>query len=151
MLMHSCYCVFISVTGGFVQMLEDLKNLLKLSLKILFIKRKKENFLPFPPFLRFGPLVFLLSAGPVPSCGPAPQPAAQLAFPPPLGPATRPAQQPRASASPAPGNYRAQLLTPGPHLSAPPPTSRVQRPLPVKAEPPPRRASWERPRAPRPR
>ena len=47
MLMHSCYCVFISVTGGFVQMLKDLKNLLKLSLKILFIKTKKENFLPF--------------------------------------------------------------------------------------------------------
>ena len=49
MLMHSCYCVFISVTGGFVQMLEDLKNLLKLSLKILFIKRKRKisfHFLP---------------------------------------------------------------------------------------------------------
>jgi len=42
MLMHSGYCVFISVTGGFVQMLKDLKNLLKLSLKILFIKRKKK-------------------------------------------------------------------------------------------------------------
>jgi len=41
-LMHSCYCVFISVTGGFVQMLKDLKNLLKMSLKILFIKKKKK-------------------------------------------------------------------------------------------------------------
>jgi len=58
MLMHSCYCVFISVTGGFVQMLKDLKNLLKMSLKILFIKRKKRKFPSIPPFLRFGPLVF---------------------------------------------------------------------------------------------
>jgi len=150
MLMHSCYCVFISVTGGFVQMLKDLKNLLKLSLKILFIKRKKENFLPF---LLSSDSARWFSSFRWPSSFPRPSTAASspARLPSPARPsyALSPAQQPRAPRRP--GNCRAQPLTPGPHLSAPPPTSRIQRPLPVKAEPPPRRASWARRPAPRPR
>ena len=151
MLLHIYFC-----DGCFIQMLKDSKNLLKMSLKILFIKRKKE--IPFHSLLSpFRPLATLSPpAWPGLLAQVPPRPARlPLFLPPPVpswaGPASRPAQQPRASASPAPGNCRAQPLTPGPHLSAPPPTSRVQRPLPVKAEPPPRRASWERPRAPRPR
>ena len=54
MLMHSCYCVFISVTGGFVQRLKDFKNLLKMSLKILFIKRKRK-FPSIPSLPQFRP------------------------------------------------------------------------------------------------
>ena len=54
MLMHSCYCIFISVTGGFVQMLKDSKNLLKMSLKILFIKRKRK-FSSIPSLPQFRP------------------------------------------------------------------------------------------------
>ena len=65
MLMHSCYCIFISVTGGFVQMLEDFKNLLKMSLKILFIKRKRKNE-HLPPLSHFG-LLAQLPDGPLPS------------------------------------------------------------------------------------
>jgi len=70
-------------------MLKDSKNLLKMSLKILFIKRKRENsFHSSLPHIRpAGPSLFFSS-----SRGPAPQPAAQLTFPPPLGPATRSAQ-----------------------------------------------------------
>ena len=140
MLMHSCYCIFISVTGGFVQMLKDFKNLLKMSLKILFIKRKRK-FLSIPSLPQFRPAGLSFR-------GPAPAPAGS----PPLFPArpsyARPSNYRRRAPSP-----RAQPLTPGPHLSAPPPTSRVPRPLPVKAEPPfSALASWERPpRAPRPR
>ena len=151
MLMHSCYCIFISVTGGFVQMLKDFKNLLKMSLKILFIKRKRK--IPSIP-----PLPLIRPHGHFFPRGPAPQPAPQPT-PFPLGPASR--QRPsRAQPSsraprrrPQPATARAQPLTPGPHLSAPPPTSRVPRPLPVKAEPPfSALASWERPpRALRPR
>jgi len=54
--------------GGFVQMLEDLKNLLKLSLKILFIKRKRKisfHFLPSSDSARwffFFPLAQFLPA-----------------------------------------------------------------------------------------
>ena len=78
--------------GCFIQMLKDLKNLLKLSLKILFIKRKRKiSFHSSLPQIRPAGFSFF-SAGPAPFRGPAPQPAAQLTFPPPLGPATRSAQ-----------------------------------------------------------
>ena len=141
MLMHSCYCIFISVTGGFVQMLKDFKNLLKMSLKILFIKRKRENSFHSSPSSHSAPWPFL---SPRPSTT-----ASAPAHPFPARPSFAPAAQPRAPRRPS----RAQPLTPGPHLSAPPPTSRVPRPLPVKAEPPfSALASWERPpRAPQPR
>ena len=86
MLMHSCYCVFISVTGGFVQMLKDLKNLLKMSLKILFIKRKRKISFHLLPFLVFGPF---------PSAGPSP-PRSPARPPPPLR-ATRPSNSRLAS------------------------------------------------------
>ena len=123
MLMHSCYCVFISVTGGFVQMLKDLKNLLKLSLKILFIKRKKENFLPF---LLSSDSARWFSSFRWPSSFPRPSTAASspARLPSPARPsfALSPAQQPRAPRRP--GNCRAQPLTPGPHLSAPSPSPR---------------------------
>ena len=159
MLMHSCYCIFISVTGGFVQMLKDFKNLLKMSLKILFIKRKRENSFHSSPSSHSAPWPFL---SPRPSTT-----ASAPAHPFPARPSFAPAAQPRAPRRPSraqpssraprrrphPATARAQPLTPGPHLSAPPPTSRVPRPLPVKAEPPfSALASWERPpRAPRPR
>ena len=123
MLMHSCYCIFISVTGDFVQMLRDFKNLLKMSLKILFIKRKRE-FPSIPPLPLIRPHGHFFPRGPAPQ--PAPQPtlsrSAQLRASSPAAPA-----QPRASCRPslaAPGNCRAQQLTPGPHLSAPSPTPR---------------------------
>ena len=80
MLMHSCCCIFISVMGGFVQMLKDFKNLLKMSLKILFIKRKRKFpsipslplFRPAGPSLRW-PSSPLLPCAPQPpaSHGPA--------------------------------------------------------------------------------
>ena len=170
MLMHSCYCIFISVTGGFVQMLKDFKNLLKMSLKILFIKRKRE-FPSIPPLPLIRPMAIFFPAAqhrsqrpsppfPArPSFVPAAQPRAPR-WPSRASPAARtvPAQprQPSSRAPrrrPHPATARAQPLTPGPHLSAPPPTSRIPRPLPVKAEPPfSALASWERPpRAPRPR
>jgi len=133
MLMHSCYCIFISVTGGFVQMLKDFKNLLKMSLKILFIKRKRK-FPSIPPFplirpaglsFRAAQLPPLLAFSSLPACRPSPR-----------GPAAH--QQPSAALS--------SSLTGRARLSAPPPTSRIPRPLPVKAEPPfSALASWERP------
>jgi len=94
MLMHSCYCVFISVTGGFVQMLKDLKNLLKLSLKILFIKRKRKISFHFLPSSDSARWLFFFSLAQLP-------PAAQR-----LPPA-----QPRAPRRPSyarPSNCRAQ-------------------------------------------
>ena len=83
--------------------------------KKFIYKKKKENFFLSTPFLGFG-LQALSSAARSPS-SPLPRSAQ-----PPLS-----AQQPRASASPAPGNCRAQPLTPGPHLSEPPPSSRAFR------------------------
>ena len=102
-------------------MLKDSKNLLKMSLKILFIKRKRENsFHSSLPHIRpAGPSFFFF---PRPSTA-ASSPARLPLFP--LGPAA-PAQ-PRAPCRPslaAPGNCRAQQLTPGSHLSAPSPTPR---------------------------
>jgi len=92
-----------------------------MSLKILFIKRKRENsFHSSLPHIRpAGPSFFFF---PRPSTA-ASSPARLPLFP--LGPAA-PAQ-PRAPCRPslaAPGNCRAQQLTPGPHLSAPSPTPR---------------------------
>ena len=107
MLMHSCYCVFISVTGGFVQMLKDLKNLLKLSLKILFIKRKKRKFPSIPPFLRFGPLVFFF-------------PLAQL-----LPAAQHRSQQPSSPSLPRSAQLRAQ---PSPAAARSAPARQLPRP-----------------------
>ena len=111
MLLHIYFC-----DGCFIQMLKDSKNLLKMSLKILFIKRKRE--IPsIPPLPLIRPMAIFF---------PRPSTAASApAHPFPLGPAA-PAQ-PRASCRPslaAPGNCRAQQLTPGPHLSAPSPTPR---------------------------
>ena len=58
--------------GCFIQMLKDLKNLLKLSLKILFIKRKRKiSFHSSLPQIRPAGFSFF-SAGPAPSRGPAP-------------------------------------------------------------------------------
>ena len=129
MLMHSCYCIFISVTGGFVQMLEDFKNLLKMSLKILFIKRKRK----FPS----------ISSPSSHSAQHQPQPSSPPLFPArpsfaqPSNPASRaqpsscacartrqPSTQHRAPAS------RAQPLTAQHRPSARPP------PLPAPSEPP---------------
>ena len=57
--------------GCFIQMLKDLKNLLKLSLKILFIKRKRKiSFHSSLPQIRPAGFSFF-SAGPAPSLGPA--------------------------------------------------------------------------------
>ena len=151
MLMHSCYCIFISVTGGFVQMLEDFKNLLKMSLKILFIKRKRK----FPS----------ISSPSSHSAQHQPQPSSPPLFPArpsfaqPSNPASRaqpsscactrtrqPPAQHRAPAS------RAQPLTARPRPSARPP------PLPAPSEPPghvvrPQPPPWRRgsalPRVPR--
>ena len=146
MLMHSCYCIFISVTGGFVQMLKDFKNLLKMSLKILFIKRKRKipSIPPLPlirPHGHFFPRV--------PSPQPAPQPT-----PFPLGPASR--QQPsRASPAarivPAQPRRTRQLPRPAADARVPPvgavpyPARLGNRPLLALQQPPPRRASWARP------
>ena len=81
MLMHSCYCIFISVTGGFVQMLKDFKNLLKMSLKILFIKRKRK----FPSISSPSSHSACMAFFPRPSTSPSP---ARLPFFPP-GPSWR--------------------------------------------------------------
>ena len=143
MLMHSCYCIFISVTGGFVQMLEDFKNLLKMSLKILFIKRKRK----FPS----------ISSPSSHSAQHQPQPSS-----PPLFPARPSFAQPSNTASrdsPAPRRpkSRAPLLQPPrlPFLLQPltPGPARQCRPLPPATaarvsrnrRPRPRRASWDRP------
>jgi len=151
MLMHSCYCIFISVTGGFVQMLEDFKNLLKMSLKILFIKRKRK----FPS----------ISSPSSHSAQHQPQPSSPPLFPArpsfaqPSNPAsraqpsscacTRTRQPPAQHHAPA---SRAQQLTARPRPSARPP------PLPAPSEPPghvarPQPPPWRRgsalPRVPR--
>ena len=121
MLMHSCYCVFISVTGGFVQMLKDLKNLLKMSLKILFIKRKRKNE-HLPPLSHFG-LLAQLPDGPLPSLPSTPP----ILLP---GPAQfRRNRCPRASPAPRPFPAR-QSLPKRARLSALSPTSsRTPRPV----------------------
>ena len=122
MLMHSCYCILISVMGGFVQMLKDFKNLLKMSLKILFIKKKEISF-HLLPFLTFGPLAPLyFFPRPSTSHSPARLPfsrSAQLRASSPTTPAqpcsprwpsyARPSNCRRRAPSP-----RAQPLTPGP-------------------------------------
>ena len=144
MLMHSCYCVFISVTGGFVQMLKDLKNLLKMSLKILFIKRKRKISFHLLPFLVFGPFP---SAGPSPPRSPA-QPPPPCAL---RGPASAPAQ-PRSSPAFC-GRPATVAAPPSPAADAwAPPVGAVSfparlgnRPRPAPEQPPPTHcASWER-------
>ena len=88
MLMHSCYCIFISVTGGFVQMLKDFKNLLKMSLKILFIKRKRKIPSISSPSSHSACMTFF-SRGPAPAPAQLPSPPLLQQPPPlrPLGPA----------------------------------------------------------------
>ena len=110
--------------------------------------RKGKNLIP-SPFLNFGPLAPSLFPA-AQHRSPAPQPRQPGRAPRPFGPAS-PAGPlgrqplPRACA-------RAQPLTPGPRLSAPPPSSRNRRPgQAAAATAPAPRASWERPLpAPRP-
>ena len=151
MLMHSCYCIFISVTGGFVQMLEDFKNLLKMSLKILFIKRKRK----FPSIS--SPSSHSAQHQPQPSSPPLfparpsfAQPSNPTSHAQPSSCAcTRTRQPPAQHRAPA---SRAQPLTARPRPSARPP------PLPAPSEPPghvarPQPPPWRRgsalPRVPR--
>ena len=122
MLMHSCYCIFISVTGGFVQMLEDFKNLLKMSLKILFIKRKRK----FPS----------ISSPSSHSAQHQPQPSSPPLFPTrpsfaqPSNPASRDSPAPRRPKSRAPLlqpprlPFLLQPLTARARTLVPPPSSR---------------------------
>ena len=159
MLMHSCYCIFISVTGGFVQRLKDFKNLLKMSLKILFIKRKRENSFHSSPSSHSAPWPFL---SPRPSTT-----ASAPAHPFPARPSFAPAAQPRAPRRPSraqpstvacartrqpPAQHRApasraQPLTARPRPSArPPPLPRARAARkPSLQQPPPLLASWEPP------
>ena len=124
MLTHSCYCIFISVTGGFVQMLKDFKNLLKMSLKILFIKRKRKFPSISSPSSRSArwPLFFFPR-------GPAPAPA-RLASPFSRPAQLRAAQQPR---QPRP----AQQLRLHPHQATAGPAPRACFPRPAADSPTP--------------
>ena len=126
-----------------------------MSLKILFIKRKRENsFHSSLPHIRpAGPSLFFSSRGP------APQPAAQLASPFSRSPQLAPAAQPRrpSRASPAartvPAQPRRTRQLPGPAADArvppvgavPYPARLGNRPLLALQQPPPRRALWARP------
>ena len=170
MLMHLCYCIFISVTGGFVQMLKDFKNLLKMSLKILFIKRKRKipsisspsshsacmAFFPRPstspsparlPFFSLGPSCRWPSSPLLPCSsnrrrfGRSAQPAQHRP------PATR---RPISRATAAALSFPPLLLTAWPRPSEPSPTSARPAPAPshdATAAPTPRRGSVS-PRAP---
>ena len=146
MLMHSCYCIFISVTGGFVQMLEDFKNLLKMSLKILFIKRKRK----FPSIS--SPSSLSAQHQPQPSSPPFFSRPAQLrAAQQPRQP--RPAQQLRlhphqATAGPAPRACfpRPAADSPTPPVSASPTSARaLGTARPCREAATAALASWERP------
>ena len=127
-------------------MLKDSENLLKMSLKILFIKRKKEISFHSSPSSHSAPWAFL---------SPRPSTAASApAHPFPLGPASR--QQPsRASPAartvPAQPRRTRQLPRPVADARVPPvgavpyPARLGNRPLLALQQPPPRRASWARP------
>ena len=133
--------------GCFIQMLKDLKNLLKLSLKILFIKRKRKiSFHSSLPQIRPAGFSFFFRW---PSSFPRPSTAASSPahLPSPARPshALSPAQQPRAPRRP--GNCRRALLLPlvadrtAPRISSAP--FLRQPPAQAAAQPRPRRASWE--------
>jgi len=133
--------------GCFIQMLKDLKNLLKLSLKILFIKRKRKiSFHSSLPQIRPAGFSFFFRR---PSSFPRPSTAASSPahLPSPARPshALSPAQQPRAPRRP--GNCRRALLLPlvadrtAPRISSAP--FLRQPPAQAAAQPRPRRASWE--------
>ena len=128
-------------------MLKDLKNLLKLSLKILFIKRKRKiSFHSSLPQIRPAGFSFFFRW---PSSFPRPSTAASSPahLPSPARPshALSPAQQPRAPRRP--GNCRRALLLPlvadrtAPRISSAP--FLRQPPAQAAAQPRPRRASWE--------
>ena len=136
--------------GCFIQMLKDSKNLLKMSLKILFIKRKRENsFHSSLPHIR--------PAGPSFYFFPRPSTAASSPARLPLFPARPSSRQPPNRAGPAARTVPAQprrtrqLPRPAADARAPPvgavpyPARLGNRPLLALQQPPPRRASWERP------
>ena len=147
MLLHIYFC-----DGCFIQMLKDSKNLLKMSLKILFIKKKGISFHSSPSSQTAHGHFF-----------PTAQHRSQRPSPPfPARPSFAPAAQPRAPrrpsrASPAarivPAQPRRtrQLPRPAADAQAPPvdavpyPARLGNRPLLALQQPPPRRASWARP------
>jgi len=131
-------------------MLKDSKNLLKMSLKILFIKRKKGKFLSFLPSSHSArwPLSFFF---------PRPSTAASSPARLPLFPARPSSRQPPNRAGPAARTVPAQprrtrqLPRPAADARVPPvgavpyPARLGNRPLLALQQPPPRRASWARP------
>ena len=155
MLMHSCYCIFISVTGGFVQMLKEFKNLLKMSLKILFIKRKRKIPSISSPSSHSACMTFfsLAQHQPQPSSPLLPCSSNRRRF----GRSAQPAQhrppatrRPISRATAAALSFPPLLLTAWPRPSEPSPTSARPAPAPshdATAAPTPRRGSVS-PRAP---